>query len=155
MHPGSSPCLGHQARLCYKLVLEVQQEYGPGVGCWVFPVSVLTVNLKFTELGPKKTLQWGEISGLHGFKEQHVKGLLEQSAHCHDEPSITNDLGQAQLPSVPGGNEETVAENVVTTVLNMLLSSVLFSSCYPGPFFSTLLLFVRKCLVLNWFILLF
>lgn len=32
----------------------------------------------------------------------------------------------------PGENEETVAE--VTTVLNMLLSSVVFSSCYPGTF---------------------
>lgn len=101
MRPARSPHLGHQARLSYKLGTGSSAGIWSGGGLLGVPLSVLTVNLQFTELGPKKTLQWGEVSGLHGFKEQLVKGMLEQSVRCHDEPSITNDLGQAQLPSVP------------------------------------------------------
>lgn len=56
--------------------------------------------LQLTGLGPKKTLMWGEISGLCGFKEQLMEGLLEQSAYCLEKPNVKNDLGQAQLPSV-------------------------------------------------------
>lgn len=100
MHPGSSHTWGIMQSYPISWVLEVQQEYGWGVGYCVSPLSVLTVTPAVYRIRSKETLTWGEVSGLCGFKEQPIEGLLGHSAHCHDESSVKNDLGQAQLPSV-------------------------------------------------------